>query len=212
MEQKELRDKLLRDSMEIWGDYNMEDEKESLTTKHRTYLFYSQKFEYHITNEDETYDRCSAVYSKLKESGIFEEEELKQPLVYRISYYNLLRVHDFEYIKKMINSQNRYKTHIDNRTYAGKYTSRIAELAAGSVIEAVNYLQNSELNFVSAFCLIRPPGHHAYRNCAEGYCFYNNAALGATYAIEQFEVERVCILDWDVHHGDGTQDIFYDSK
>ena len=60
----------------------------------------------------------------------------------------------------------------------------------------------------NAFCAVRPPGHHAERDRAMGFCFFNNVALGAVYALEHFGLERVAIIDWDVHHGNGTQHLF----
>jgi acetoin utilization deacetylase AcuC-like enzyme len=63
----------------------------------------------------------------------------------------------------------------------------------------------------SAFCLIRPPGHHAMGYTTDGYCFFNNAGMAAHFAKELFGLKRVLILDWDVHHGDGTQDLFYET-
>jgi acetoin utilization deacetylase AcuC-like enzyme len=63
------------------------------------------------------------------------------------------------------------------------------------------------------YCIIRPPGHHAYHNEASGFCFFNNAALAAKIALDEpFGLKRVCIFDWDIHHGDGTQSMFYNDK
>ena len=67
-------------------------------------------------------------------------------------------------------------------------------------------------NINGAFLVVRPPGHHAYPELATGFCFYNNVAIGAKYALKQYSLKRIAIVDWDVHHGNGTQDIFYDSN
>jgi acetoin utilization deacetylase AcuC-like enzyme len=82
-----------------------------------------------------------------------------------------------------------------------------ARLAVGSVSLAVDAVLESR--FKNAFCLVRPPGHHAESNRGMGFCLFNNVALGAKYAQKRYGVERVLIVDWDVHHGNGTQQIFY---
>jgi acetoin utilization deacetylase AcuC-like enzyme len=83
---------------------------------------------------------------------------------------------------------------------------QIALLAVGGVMLAVEAVMGGQLD--NAFCAVRPPGHHAERDRAMGFCFFNNVALGAVYALENFGLERVAIIDWDVHHGNGTQHLF----
>ena len=82
--------------------------------------------------------------------------------------------------------------------------------AVGSIITAIDGVQNKE--FHNAFCAVRPPGHHAERNKAMGFCIYNNVAVGAHYLLEKYKFNKVAIIDFDVHHGNGTQDIFYDNE
>ena len=82
--------------------------------------------------------------------------------------------------------------------------------AVGSIIAAIDGVQNK--NFNNAFCAVRPPGHHAERNKAMGFCIYNNVAVGANYLINKYKLKKVAIIDFDVHHGNGTQDIFYDNE
>ncbi len=84
----------------------------------------------------------------------------------------------------------------------------VSLLAAGAVITAINAVMNGETR--NAFCPVRPPGHHASSNRGMGFCIFNNAAIGARYAQQKHNIERVLIVDWDVHHGNGTQDIFYE--
>jgi acetoin utilization deacetylase AcuC-like enzyme len=84
----------------------------------------------------------------------------------------------------------------------------VARLAVGSVMGTVDAVLNGSAQ--TAFCAVRPPGHHARPDQGMGFCVFNNIAIGARYAQRQYGVERVLIADWDVHHGNGTQDIFYD--
>lgn len=80
--------------------------------------------------------------------------------------------------------------------------------AAGGVLEAVDAVMSKRVR--NAFCIVRPPGHHASTDRGMGFCLFNNIAIGARYAQRKHSVERVLIADWDVHHGNGTQDIFYE--
>ena len=82
--------------------------------------------------------------------------------------------------------------------------------AAGSIISAIDGVQNKE--FKNAFCNIRPPGHHCNQNKAAGFCILNNIAIGAKYLLKKHKYKKVAIIDFDVHHGNGTQDIFYENK
>ena len=82
--------------------------------------------------------------------------------------------------------------------------------AAGSIITAIDGVQNKE--FKNAFCNVRPPGHHSNQNKAAGFCILNNVAIGAKYLLNKYKYKKVAIIDFDVHHGNGTQDIFYDNE
>lgn len=84
---------------------------------------------------------------------------------------------------------------------------QIALLAVGGVLVAVDQVMSSAGS--KAFCVVRPPGHHACSSCGMGFCLFNNIAIGARYAQQKYGVNRVLIVDWDVHHGNGTQEIFY---
>jgi len=82
--------------------------------------------------------------------------------------------------------------------------------AVGSVLLAIDGVMNKD--YVNAFCSIRPPGHHAESKKAMGFCIYNNVAIGAHYLLDRYKLNKVAIIDFDVHHGNGTQEIFYDNK
>ena len=97
---------------------------------------------------------------------------------------------------------------LDGDTLMNPYTLDAALYASGAVIQAVDLVMANEVQ--NAFCNIRPPGHHAKRAGASGFCIFNNVAVAAAYALERYGLERVAIVDFDVHHGDGTEDIFHD--
>ncbi len=99
---------------------------------------------------------------------------------------------------------------LDGDTIVSKESRKAAFDAVASIINATDAVMNKE--FDNAFCVIRPPGHHAEKEQAMGFCLFNNIAVGATYLIEKYKLNKVAIIDFDVHHGNGTQDIFYNEK
>ena len=128
-----------------------------------------------------------------------------------VSREELLRVHDARYLDRLerILPEKGYAT-IDLDTRMCPLTLKAARYAAGSVVQAVNQVMAGGAK--NAFCAARPPGHHATRDAAMGFCFYNNVAIGAAHAIAEYDVERVAIVDFDVHHGNGTDEIFKDDE
>jgi len=121
----------------------------------------------------------------------------------------LLRVHDPDYVDAIEASvPERGLIHLDPDTAMNPHSYHAALRAAGAVIKATDMVMGGEVE--NAFCNVRPPGHHAGRARAMGFCFFNNAAVGAAHALENHGLERVAIADFDVHHGNGTEDIFRD--
>ena len=99
---------------------------------------------------------------------------------------------------------------LDGDTIVSPGSKDATKDAVGSIITAIDGVQNKE--FKNAFCAVRPPGHHAEKEKAMGFCIYNNVAVGANYLIEKYKYKKIAIIDFDVHHGNGTQDIFYDNE
>ena len=99
---------------------------------------------------------------------------------------------------------------LDGDTIVSKGSKKAAYDAVGVIINAIDAVMNQE--FDNAFCVVRPPGHHAEKEQAMGFCIFNNVAVGATYLLEKYKLDKVAIIDFDVHHGNGTQDIFYNEK
>jgi acetoin utilization deacetylase AcuC-like enzyme len=101
-------------------------------------------------------------------------------------------------------------THIDADTVMSAATWEAALRAVGAGLEAVDQVMSGKI--ANAFCEVRPPGHHAENDRVMGFCFFSNAAIAALYARARHGAERVCVVDFDVHHGNGTQDIFWSDK
>ena len=118
-------------------------------------------------------------------------------------------VHDAAYVDAVAGwCEGGYRNLPTGDTTICPASEAVARLAAGAGIRAVDAVMSGEADRV--FCIARPPGHHAESDKGMGFCIYNNAAVAARYAQSQYGAERVAILDWDVHHGNGTQEIFED--
>lgn len=123
----------------------------------------------------------------------------------------LLRVHDEAYLKWIFSiAPKKHLINIDEDTRMNPHTLTAALRAAGSVPFAVDLVLENKAKV--AFCNVRPPGHHAEHDKAMGFCFFNNVAVGVAHAMEKHQIKRVAIVDFDVHHGNGTEDIFYREK
>lgn len=122
---------------------------------------------------------------------------------------DILRVHTQAHLDhlKQLSPQSGYAS-IDGDTSMNPYTLEAAFEAAGAGMAAVDAVMAGSA--VSAFCNVRPPGHHAESGRAMGFCFFNNVAVAAAHALAHHGLSRVAIIDFDVHHGNGTEDIFYD--
>jgi len=117
--------------------------------------------------------------------------------------------HREDYVASVADTATLERSNFDPDTHTSAATFRTATLAAGGVLTAVDAVMAGEAH--NAFAIVRPPGHHALANRAMGFCFFNNVAIAAAALIANHGLERVLILDWDVHHGNGTQELFYES-
>ena len=125
----------------------------------------------------------------------------------RASREQLLRVHREDYIQLVFDSSpSEGQVWLDGDTAMGPHTLEAALHAAGAAVLGVDLVIDGRASQV--FCAVRPPGHHAERARAMGFCFFNNVAVGAAHALARHGLERVAIVDFDVHHGNGTEDIF----
>lgn len=124
---------------------------------------------------------------------------------------DLLRVHTQRHIDNMQEICRKELRVFGQEAYGCRVSEEIARLSAGGALKAVDIAMDDD-EMKQAYALIRPPGHHASSDQAMGFCLYNNVAVAARYALESYGLDRVAIVDWDVHHGNGTQDIFYQDK
>jgi len=119
-------------------------------------------------------------------------------------------VHERAYIDFLRSTAGRDGVFLDADTSAGPRTFETALLAAGGVLRAIDAIMEGRVG--SAFALVRPPGHHAEASQAMGFCFFNNVAVGAEYLIRRHGLRRILVVDWDLHHGNGTQHAFYSRR
>jgi len=149
--------------------------------------------------------RLSAIFDRLIASGLeMIVRQIDAPLATR---EQLERVHEPHYVQSVFDqAPTEGLIMLDPDTAMGPHTLAAALRAAGAVVHAVDLVMNRE--FQAVFCAVRPPGHHAERDRAMGFCFFNNVAVGAAHALAAHGLERVAIVDFDVHHGNGTEHIF----
>jgi acetoin utilization deacetylase AcuC-like enzyme len=151
--------------------------------------------------------RLRAVLRHLESTGLLQVMEVREATP--VSDACLGRVHDADYLLSLARlAPADGLVAVDPDTFLCPATREAAALAAGAVADAVAAVLRGDSR--RAFCAVRPPGHHAEFGTAMGFCFYNNVAVGAAAALEHPEIERLAILDFDVHHGNGTVDIFMD--
>ena len=153
-------------------------------------------------------DRLRVIEDELNTTGLMRR--LARHIAPLTTFEQLKRVHSPEYIHFVEAAAHRASSsglvYLDPDTAMNRYSLTAAYRAAGSVILAVDLVVGKEVE--NAFCNIRPPGHHAEHDRAMGFCLFNNIAVGAAHAMEAHGLERVAVVDFDVHHGNGTEDIF----
>ena len=153
----------------------------------------------------ESFARLKAIQSDLEMSNVLELLLRLRPNYAPLEWVE--RLHDPAYVQRFKEAcEQGQETFGDEDTGICKDSFETALLAAGGVMMAVDVIMRGQVD--NAFCGVRPPGHHAERDRAMGFCFFNNVAIGAVYALEKYGLARVAIIDWDLHHGNGTQHLF----
>ncbi len=176
----------------------------------KTGLIFSNSYQNHDTGpgHPEQIARVSVIIEKLRR---YNNNNIlwKKPSI--ITDDIIKDTHDDAYIDLVKNSfPTKGFSSLDGDTIISPGSKEATFDAAASIITAIDGVQNKE--FKNAFCSVRPPGHHCNQNKAAGFCILNNVAIGAKYLLKKYKYKRIAIIDFDVHHGNGTQDIFYDNK
>ena len=154
-------------------------------------------------------ERPERVAVMIEMAGHLKRPDLKVYAPRAATRAELELCHSSEYIAAVEHTATLERSNFDPDTHTSRETCKTATLAAGGVLTAVEAVMAGEAH--NAFAIVRPPGHHAMANRAMGFCFFNNVSIAAAALIANHGLKRVLILDWDVHHGNGTQDLFYAS-
>jgi len=172
-------------------------------------LFYHPASLLHDTGQHpESPARLRAILRALEQHG-WHESDLLTPAP--VSRAVLERIHDPAYIDTIEKIALSGGAYWDLDTVISPHSYEAAMLGVGAAVAAVDSVMRAEAPRAS-FALVRPPGHHALRRSAMGFCLFNNGAVAADYAVVRYGLSRVMIVDWDIHHGNGTQDAFYDRE
>jgi acetoin utilization deacetylase AcuC-like enzyme len=185
-----------------------------------TALIYDPIFLEHLTpeNHPDRPERLKKAMDVLQALNWLEREGLVQLMPRAATEDELATVHEREYIQKVKAAAHKVAREQDSGgrktrffatdTFVSARSYEAAIKAAGAPLTAIDAILDGEID--NAYCLVRPPGHHAVAESAMGFCLFNNVAIAARYAIDKHGLERVMIIDYDVHHGNATQEMFYD--
>ena len=154
----------------------------------------------------ESPERLRVIYKMLEENEMKGLFEMVKPRA--ATQEELEMTHASSYINMVASTAGKpyYRLDMDTSTCGKSYEAAL--WAAGGLLELIKAVMEAKLN--NGFALVRPPGHHAERDRAMGFCLFNNVAIGAHFAIKNFSLQKILIVDWDVHHGNGTQNAFYE--
>ena len=176
----------------------------------KTGLITTDTYKNHNTGNGhpEKIDRVTAIIDNFKK---VDNKNLIWKKPNKFDEFFLNKTHSIEYINHVKQSfPKKGLVFLDGDTIVSPGSKDATKDAVGSIITAIDGVQNKE--FKNAFCNIRPPGHHCNQNKAAGFCILNNIAIGAKYLLNKHKYKKIAIVDFDVHHGNGTQDIFYENK
>lgn len=172
-----------------------------------TGIIWDERYLQHETGpyHPERPERLIAIRKMLESSSVGEQLERLTPRL--ASQEEIALIHSLDYVRAIAEVQGE-TTQLDPDTVSSPDSYQAARLAAGGLLETVDQVISGSIN--NAFSFVRPPGHHAERERAMGFCLFNNVAIAAEYARKHHGLERIFIMDYDVHHGNGTQWAFYD--
>ncbi len=170
----------------------------------KTGFLYDNRYLLHDTGpfHPETSDRLTAIYKGIEEGGLVPLLTLIKPLPANLKWIEM--IHGVNYIRRFEETSLSGQSMLDYPdNQMCTYTYETAVLAVGGILEAVRMVMDQEIK--NAFCAVRPPGHHAEKNEAMGFCYFGNVVIAAKFIQQEWGVKRVGIIDFDVHHGNGTQ-------
>ncbi len=172
----------------------------------KTYLIYDDIYlKHNAEGHPEHKGRLESIMECFKRSELRDRIPIEKPV--RANIEDIGEVHDYQYIQEIKEFCEGGGGYLDPDTYANSYTYEVSLYAVGGVIKGIDLIKEGEAEAV--FCAVRPPGHHAEYSRAMGFCIFNNIAVGARYA-QKLGYEKVFIVDFDAHHGNGTQRSFYE--
>ena len=169
---------------------------------HEDYLLHE-----HTPTHPERRERLQYTLDQLREEGILDDDDVSLLDPCRPTVSQIARVHSPAHIDRLRSMSERGSGMLSRDTHVGEHTWATAKLAAGGVIEGVDAVLSGRHD--SAFVMARPGGHHAFWDDGHGFCYLNNTAVGLRAAQAEYDLDRILIWDWDAHHGDGTESIFY---
>jgi len=169
------------------------------------FIFHPQYLRHDTKSHPENSGRLKAIQEKIKLSKIYPHLHFPDPR--RAIDDELNQNHNLDHINHVRNSCQNGEQNLDGDTVICLDSWDAAVLSAGAGLTAIDKIISGQLD--NAFAAVRPPGHHAEKDRSMGFCLFNNVAIAARYAIKKHALNRVCIFDWDVHHGNGTQNSFY---
>lgn len=155
----------------------------------------------------ESSERLRVIYEALDKGDI--AEHFLFPSFDPVSQEVLRLNHSAAMVEQVAATQGQGHTYLDPDTQTSARSYEAACFAAGALVDGLVRIEQGELD--NAFCLVRPPGHHAEQDGSMGFCLFNNVAVAARWAIQELGMQRILIFDWDLHHGNGTQKSFYDT-
>jgi len=151
--------------------------------------------------------RIEAIYRMVEKDISFPYTEVEpRPAEER----EIQMVHSSSYVKTIKETSGKGRVQLDPDTATSARSYEVALLAAGGLLKAIDLVMEGKIQ--NGFALVRPPGHHAEASQAMGFCLFNNVAVGAEYLVKKFGIKRILVIDWDLHHGNGTQHSFYNRK
>ncbi len=173
-----------------------------------TIVIYDDIYLKHDTgpNHPENSTRLINTIKHLESTGIWQKLNIKKPRI--ATKEEVSMVHSISHIEKVAELARTGGGYLDPDTYVSSNSYNAALYATGALLTAIDLIMNKKSN--NAFCLVRPPGHHATPTKGMGFCLFNNVAVAAKYIQSKYNLNRIVIIDWDVHHGNGTQDTFYE--